>query len=267
MSHLNRRLKTVLTRAITDAGKLLRRSIHRIRRIDVKSDDGLSLVTEVDKRSEAQIIRAIKKSFPDHAILAEESAPQGQSPYKWIIDPIDGTTNYAHTFPAACVSIACEKDGRIELGGVLDPFRREFFFAERGRGAFLNGKPIRTSKVKSLSESLLVTGFPYDRKIHASYYLKIYGAFMTRCHGIRRTGSAALDLCYIASGRFDGFWEMKLSPWDTAAASLIVLEAGGRLSDFKGGPYSVYDPQILATNGRIHREMLAILRPFLRKKT
>jgi len=266
MENLDSRLKKVLIKAITNAGKLLRRSIHRIQRIDIKSDDGLSLVTEVDKQSEADIIRTIKKEFPDHAILAEESEPQGRSPYKWIIDPIDGTTNYAHTFPTACVSIACEKNGRIRFGGVLDPFRNEFFFAEKGKGAFLNGKPVKISKARSLSKSLLVTGFPYDRKIHASYYLKIYGAFMTRCHGIRRTGSAALDLCYIASGRFDGFWEMKLSPWDTAAASLIVREAGGKLSDFRGNPYSIYDPQILATNGFIHREMLATLKPFLRKE-
>lgn len=260
------RLKKTLMKALMSSGGILSRLMHKIKRIDYKDTDELQLVTIADKRSEENIIRIIKKEFPDHAFLAEESTPQGSSPYKWIIDPLDGTTNYAHTFPINCVSIACEKEGEVIMGGVFNPFLKELFFGEKGRGAFLNGKRIGVSGTRSLAESLLVTGFPYDRKMHAEYYLKIYGEFMTRCHGVRRTGSAAMDLCYVACGRFDGFWEMKLHPWDTAAAKLIVEEAGGKVSDFRGNGYSVYCQEILATNSRIHAGMLHVLRPFFARK-
>lgn len=252
------RLKKVLLTALKDAGTLLRDSLGRIKKIDYKSE--ANLVTRVDKAAEKRIIRIIRSRFPDHAILAEESQPMGQSRYKWIIDPLDGTTNFAHSFPVACVSIAVEKDGAVMLGGVWDPFRNELFFAERNRGAFLNGKKIRVSPARRLRESLLSTGFPYDQRNFADVYLRIFRGFMTRCHGIRRTGSAAIDICYVACGRFDGFWELKLNPWDTAAASLICREAGGRLSNFRGDPYSIYEKEALASNGKIHREMLAVLK-------
>jgi len=260
------RLKKTLMEALRESGDILYRMMPKINRFRYKDTAKLQIVTEADIRSEAAIIRRVKKSFPDHSFLAEESAPQGSSPYRWIIDPLDGTTNYAHTFPMNCVSIACENAGEIILGGVFNPFLKELFFAEKSKGAFLNGKRIRVAKTRKLAESLLVTGFPYDRKTHARYYLDIYGEFMIRCHGVRRTGSAAMDLCYVACGRFDGFWEMKLQAWDTAAAKLIVEEAGGKVSDFRGNGYSVYDPEILATNARLHPEMLRILRPFFAKR-
>ncbi len=255
---LNKDLRELLTHALKEVGHLLHGSIHKIKKIDYKSE--ANLVTHIDKAAEKMILRRIKRRFPDHAILAEESKPHGNSRYKWIIDPLDGTTNFAHTFPVACVSIAVEKDGEVILGGVFDPFRNESFFAEKNCGAYLNGKRIRASKVSTLKESLLCTGFPYDRRMYAGPYLKIFGGFMVRCHGIRRTGSAAIDICYVACGRFDGFWELKLNPWDTAAASLICREAGGELSNFRGKPYSIYDQEALASNGLIHQEMLKVLK-------
>jgi myo-inositol-1(or 4)-monophosphatase len=248
----------VLKGCLAEAGDLLVSSLHQLKRIDYKSE--ANLVTNIDKEAERRILRRITRRFPDHAILAEESSPKAGSRYKWIIDPLDGTTNFAHTFPVACVSIAVERDGEVILGGVFDPFRKELFFAEQGRGAALNGRKIAVSKPKTLRESLLCTGFPYDRKLFASTYLAIFGSFMIRCHGIRRTGSAAIDICYVACGRFDGFWELKLNAWDTAAASLICREAGGRLSDFRGDPYSIYEPEALASNGFIHEEMLKVLK-------
>ncbi len=259
----NQELKKPLNQALEQVGSLVRSSIHKIKRIDYKSE--ANLVTHIDKLAEKKIIQIIKKNFPDHAILAEESKPQGKSHYKWIIDPLDGTTNFAHTFPVACVSIGLERDGEMILGGVFDPFRDELFFAEKNRGAYLNGKRIGVSKTPRLKESLLSTGFPYDRRIFASTYLKIFGGFMVRCHGIRRTGSAALDICYVACGRFDGFWELKLNPWDTAAASLICQEAGGKISNFSGDPYSIYQQEALASNGLIHQEMTRVLNRFYKK--
>lgn len=250
-------LKKVLFACLGEAGVLLGKSIHKIKKIDYKSE--ANLVTHYDKMAEKMILARIKKTFPEHAILAEESEPHGISPYKWIIDPLDGTTNFAHTFPVSCVSIAVEKDGEVIVGGVFDPFRDELFFGEKDRGAFLNGKQIRVSKTPRLKESLLSTGFPYDRRVHAETYLRIFGAFMVGTHGIRRTGSAAIDICYVACGRFDGFWELKLNAWDTAAASLICREAGGRVSNFKGSGYSIYQQEALASNGLIHKEMVKIL--------
>lgn len=255
-------LKRVLLASLRAAGKTVKASILRIKKIDYKGD--VNLVTEVDKRAEKIILGIIKKKYPQHAILAEESAPHGQSPYKWIIDPIDGTTNYAHTLPSSCVSIGLEYRGKMLLGGVYDPFRDELFFAQKGRGAFLNGKKIRVSKIKKIKQSLLATGFPYDRKKSADFLLKVYKEFLIGSQDVRRIGSAALDTCYVACGRFDGYWEQILMPWDIAAASLILGEAGGRLSDFTGNAHSIYQTQALATNGLIHREMLAILKKHYR---
>jgi myo-inositol-1(or 4)-monophosphatase len=256
-------MKRTLIQALKRVGGLLARTLHAAKKIDYKSE--ANLVTQVDKRAEKIIIEMIRREHPGHAILAEESAPSGRSRYKWIIDPLDGTTNFAHTFPVACVSIALEKDGAVILGGVFDPFRNELFLAEKNRGATLNGRPISVSRTKRLHESLLCTGFPYDRRNFAETYLRIFAAFMVRCHGVRRTGSAALDICYVGCGRFDGFWELKLNPWDTAASSLVCAEAGGKLTDFEGNPYSIYIPEALASNGRIHREMLAVLKKCYRR--
>ena len=246
--------------ALRRAGKILRSSIAQRRVVKKKSE--LSLVTATDKAAEKYILQIIRKAFPNHAILTEESPPLGSSPCRWIIDPLDGTTNFAHTYPVACVSIAFEENGRVEFGGVFDPFRGELFFAERGGGASLNGRPLRVSKTRSLSESLLCTGFPYDRRQRADKYLSIFKAFMMKVQGIRRTGAAALDLCYVAAGRFDGFWELKLQPWDKAAAMLIIKEAGGCLSNFQGRPLTLEDIQNVASNPRIHRPMLKVLKPF-----
>ena len=256
-----KKIKQTLEKALIEAGAILKRAIERPITIQYKSP--VSLVTEIDKKAERVIIDIIHRKFPHHSILAEESAPQGHSSSKWIIDPLDGTTNFAHHFPAACVSIGFEEDGIIKVGGIWNPFRGEWFWAERGKGASLNGKKIHVSKAKSLKESLLVTGFPYDRRERARYYLNFMEAFMMKTQGIRRLGSAALDLCYVACGRFDGYWEFKLNAWDQAAGALIAQEAGAQLSDFQGKPMSIYGSQTLATNGKIHREMLAIIKKLL----
>lgn len=255
------KIRKTLKKALLEAGSILKKAMNRPKKIEYKSP--VSLVTEVDKRAERRIIEIVRRQFPDHSILAEESVPSGRSPSKWIIDPVDGTTNFAHGLPMACVSIAYEKNGVVQVGGVWNPFTDEWFWGELGKGASLNGKKIRVSKNKTLSTSLLVTGFPYDRMERADYYLRIFKAFMMNTHGIRRLGSAALDLCYIACGRFDGYWEYNLAPWDQAAAVLIAKEAGATLTNFLGDPIDIYKKQTLATNGLIHKEMLKILTPLI----
>lgn len=256
----NEKIKSTLLGALTKAGKIIRSSFGKELKITKKGE--FNLVTEIDKSSEKAIVGLILKHFPDHSILAEESHPVAGSECRWIIDPIDGTTNFAHGFPVFSVSIGFERSGRLEMGGVLDPTRDELFFAERGKGAFLNGKRIRVSKAKTLSDSLVVTGFPYDRKKNPNDYLGMLRAFLTKVQCIRRTGSAAMDLCYVACGRFDGYYEMKLNPWDKAAGMMIVEEAGGKLTDFSGNSMTLLGLQNLATNGLIHQEMLKALAPF-----
>ena len=258
-------MKSTLLEALEAGGKILKASIGERNVVAKKSE--LSLVTASDEASEKAILKLIRRRFPDHSILSEESGEAGRSSAascggRWIIDPLDGTTNFAHTYPVACVSIAYEENGKILLGGVYDPFREELFFAEKGEGAVLNGKPIRISPAKSLSESLLATGFPYDRRERPDDYLRIFKDFLMKVHGIRRTGAAALDLCYVACGRFDGFWEFQLNPWDKAAAMLVIEEAGGRLSNFSGDPLTLEDMQNVATNSLIHGEMLEVLKPY-----
>ncbi|MFQ5542173.1 MAG: inositol monophosphatase family protein, partial [Candidatus Binatia bacterium] len=212
-------------------------------------------------QAEERIVHALQKHFPDHSILAEEETTIAgpQSGYRWIIDPLDGTTNFAHAYPHFSVSIALEREGEIILGLVYDPLREESFKAAKGQGASLNGKPIQTSKVTELERALLATGFPYDRRERAALYLAFFKAFMVRSQGIRRNGSAALDLCYLACGRVDGFWEFKLHPWDIAAGGLIVREAGGNLTDFSGKDFSIWSEETLGSNGLIHAEMLRIV--------
>lgn len=232
--------------------------------VHFKKGSRINLVTWVDRAADKIIRREISQQFPDHDFLTEESVPTKKgSAYKWIIDPLDGTTNYAHHFPQVGVSVGLEKDGQIILGGVLDPFRDELFWAERGKGAYLNTgrrqKRIAVSRTLRLTKSLLLTGFPYDRRERIDLYLSYVKAFMASIQGIRRAGAAALDLCWVACGRVDGYWEWRLKPWDCAAGKIIVEEAGGALSDFSGNPFSVYGIQTLATNGRIHREMLKVM--------
>jgi len=258
---MRERFKATAIEAARIAGTIL--TEHARTGFRVEHKDTVNLVTDADRGAEQAVVEVIKKAYPAHHILAEEQGLQAgrESPYKWVIDPLDGTTNFAHGFPAYCVSIGLEYHGRGILGIVLDPTRQELFVAEAGRGASLNGAPLRVSRTATLDSALLVTGFAYDIRESAQNNLDHFARFALRAQGIRRTGSAALDLCYVAAGRFDGFWEIKLHPWDTAAGALIVVEAGGRVTDFKGGRFSIYGQEIVASNGLVHDEMLAVLTP------
>lgn len=240
------------------AGALLKENVGKVGRIEFKG--AVDIVTEIDRKSEELIMAAIGKTFPGHGILTEESPEVKQdSPYKWIIDPLDGTTNYSHGFPFFCVSIGFEEAGEVIFGAVYDPMLDELYTAEKGIGAALNGKKITVSAINDLGRGLLATGFPYDLRASKDNNLDFFSEFSLKAQAIRRAGSAALDLCYIASGRFDGYWEMKLRPWDVAAGALIAGEAGGRVTDFSGGPFSIYGRECLASNGLIHEDMIRIL--------
>ena len=224
-----------------------------------------NLLTRADTESQEAILELIRRRLPGHDFRAEEDGLKTTgSDFVWVIDPLDGTTNYAHRYPAACVSIALLHQGLPLLAGVHDPFRHERFTAEAGRGARLNGRPIRVSTTPTLSSSLLITGFPYDRAERSRYYVEFFRRFMERCHDVRRSGTAALDMAWIAAGRADGYWEFNLCPWDVAAGLLLVREAGGRVTDFSGRPWKELDSfgrRTLASNGLIHREMLKLLGP------
>ena len=259
------RARETLFKALREAGQLIRKNFHRNKKVQFKNNSRINLVTWVDQAADRLIRKTILRRFPDHDLLTEESVPTDKhSPYKWIIDPLDGTTNYAHGFPQVGVSIGLEVSGRILLGGVYDPFREELFWAEKGKGSFLRHgrrqQRLHVSATPRLTKSLLMTGFPYDRHKNADLYLSYVKAFLVYIQGIRRAGAAALDLCWVACGRVDGYWEWRLKPWDCAAGKIIVEEAGGRLSDFSGKTYAIYGEQTLATNGKIHREMLTVMR-------
>ena len=227
----------------------------------VEHKNPINLVTDADHAAEQCIINHLRAQFPTHGFLAEEQGriDRSPSPYLWIIDPLDGTTNFAHSYPAYCVSIGLEFHGRCILGVVFDPTRDELFTAVQHGGAHLNGQPIQVSNTTVLNDSLLVTGFAYDIRDTPRNNLDHFATFALKVQGLRRTGSAALDLCYVAAGRFDGFWEVRLSPWDMAAGSVIVQEAGGRLSDFRGNTLSIYDQELVASNNHIHHAMLTVL--------
>ena len=224
--------------------------------------EAINLVTEADLQSEKAIIQTIRQAFPDHQILSEEEGAQESPPHaiKWIIDPLDGTVNFAHGFPMYNVSVGIEYNGTCVIGVTYDPTRDELFLGQQGRGATLNGNPIHVSEAPTLEQALLVTGFAYDVHTATDNNLKEFCAFTVRAGGMRRTGTAAIDLCYIACGRLDGFWELQLKPWDTAAGKVIVEEAGGKITNYKGEPYSIYDTTTLATNGLIHDEMRNVMR-------
>ncbi|RJP77434.1 MAG: inositol monophosphatase [Desulfobacteraceae bacterium] len=225
----------------------------------IKKGD-IDLVTQADIASEKEIVAEIQYRFPDHSILAEESGIiEGLSMYQWIIDPLDGTTNFAHQVGLFAVSIAFAIDGEPIIGTVLNPLTGELFSAQKGHGATLNGKKIDVSETSKVADSLLVTGFPYDFKVMIRPLMHRFEACLTAARGVRRLGSAALDLCYVACGRFEGFWEQHLKPWDTAAGLVIAREAGACVTDFSGGSYTVDNPEILATNGNIHNEMIHLL--------
>jgi myo-inositol-1(or 4)-monophosphatase len=246
-------------RVAKDAGRLLRDRVGT--RIDVDHKGSINLVTDVDLASERLIREAISTYYPRHEVLGEEGGlSESGSEYRWVVDPLDGTTNYAHGYPIFCVSIALECKGEIVLGVVYDPMRDELFSAERGGGAALNNRPIHVSKTAELMQGLLSTGFPYDIKTSKLTNLDHWANFAMNAQALRRDGAAALDLCYVACGRFDGFWELNLSPWDTAAGALIVTEAGGRVTNFSGGPFSNYKPEVVASNGLIHDRMLEVLK-------
>ena len=227
----------------------------------VSNKEGINnLVTESDHASEKAILDVIKKEFPDHYILSEEAGEIIQdSKYKWIIDPIDGTVNFAHSIPLCCVSIGVEYNGEIILASVYNPLMNELFFAEKGKGSTLNDKPIKVSKKQNVVNACLVTGFPYTYLDVPNGPLQIFEKLIRKGIPVRRLGSAATDLCWVAAGRFDGFYEHKLQAWDSAGGYLIVEEAGGKVTDFKGNKFSPYQPHILATNGEIHNEMLAVI--------
>jgi myo-inositol-1(or 4)-monophosphatase len=228
----------------------------------ISNKEGVNnLVTEADHASEKAILAVIKSNFPEHQILAEETGEIKQdSVYKWIIDPIDGTVNFAHGIPLNCVSIAIEKDGEIIMGAVYNPHMNEFYFAEKGKGATLNDKPIQVSEETQTIKACLVTGFPYTYINMPNGPLEIFERFIRKGVPVRRLGSAAIDLCWVAAGRVDGFYEHKLEPWDSAAGYLIVEEAGGKVTDFNGDKFSVYQHRVLATNGKIHEEMLGVIK-------
>ena len=249
-------LKSTLLKAATEAGMLIKERINGKFSVEKKSGPN-DLVTEVDKASEALIMSIIQENFPDHFILSEEIGEiKMDSSYKWIIDPIDGTVNFANGIPLCCVSIGVEKDGEMILGAVYNPMMDEFFFAEKGAGAFLNEKPIRVSNQTQVLHSCLVTGFPYTYLDMENGPLDIFARLVRKGIPVRRLGSAAIDLCWVAAGRFDGYYEHKLNAWDSAAGFLLVEEAGGKVTNFKGDPYSPYQPQLVATNGAIHDELL-----------
>ena len=247
-----------------DAGRILLEKMGRHLSVNDKSDK--NIVTEADLASEKFIIEQIQNRFPRHAILAEESGSSANKDnlennfeYRWIIDPLYGTTNFAHSYPCFCVSIGLEKiNAGIQLGAIYDPTRDEMFAVERGQGATLNGRRIRVSEVTDLERALLVTGFPYDVK-KRDQFVELFAKFVLNAQAVRRDGSAAIDLAYIACGRFDGFWEDGLSAWDTAAGTLMVEEAGGRVTHYDGTPFDVHKRQMLATNGAVHDQMLRIL--------
>jgi len=242
-----------------EAGAIVREGYGRIHAPERKGR--IDLVTEYDRRSEECLIRRIGERFPGHRVLAEESGDNDRhAAVRWVIDPLDGTTNFAHNYPFFCVSVGAEVDGELAAGVVFDPVRDELFAAARGAGATLDGRPIRVSGIGRVEDALLVTGFPYSVREHPGTILPAFHAFLVRAQGVRRDGSAALNLCYLACGRFDGFWEGHLSPWDMAAGVLIVREAGGIVSDYAGGEFRLDGRQILASNGALHEEMIGILR-------
>ena len=245
-----------------EAGRVLAERFGRAS-LEVTHKGDIDLVTESDIAAERLIVERIRSYYPRHAILAEESGASEQagaaaSEYKWIVDPLDGTTNYAHGYPCYCVSIALERAGELVIGVIHDPTRDETFAAERGAGATLNGRRIRVSEIDDLNQAMVCTGYPYDVRGRDNF-VRNFKNFILHAQGVRRDGSAALDLAYVACGRFDGFWEEGLRPWDVAAGAVIIEEAGGRVSRYDDAPYDIYTPPIMASNGLVHEAMMRVL--------
>ncbi len=255
-------IRAVARTAAINAGKLLNDRLGEKQSISFKGE--IDLVTEMDLAAEQLVIDTIHSAFPDDEILTEESGMIGAHPdSRWIVDPLDGTTNYAHGYPVFCVSIAYEIKGEVVYGAIYDPTRDEFFSAEKGQGATLNAKSIQVSDTTELDKSLLCTGFPYDIRHDPLNNIDCFAKMALSAQAIRRDGSAALNLCYLAMGRFDGFWEFKLKPWDMAVGALIVREAGGEVSCIRPGQFNIYNPEVLASNGKIHQAMQDVLKKSL----
>lgn len=228
--------------------------------LDVRKKGPVNLVTAADVAAEEAILSILRRSYPQHGFLLEESTVAFEErEFVWVVDPLDGTTNFAHGYPVFCVSVGLCHQGRPVAGVVFDPLRQELFQAAEGQGASLNGRPIRVSSTPGLNDSLLVTGFPYDLRETPGDMMALFTKFLQQTQAVRRDGSAALDICYVAAGRFDGFWEQRLWPWDTAAGSVLVREAGGAVTRFDGSPFSVFDREILVSNGRIHDAMIGVI--------
>ncbi|KAA6183653.1 inositol monophosphatase [Thiohalocapsa marina] len=253
----------IAVRAARAAGRVTMRYFDRIDTVKVVSKSRNDFVTDVDRAAEIAIIQELRGKFPDHAILAEESGSHGGNEFEWIIDPLDGTTNYVHGFPQWSVSIGLRVRGRMELGVVYDPLHEELFTAERGGGAKLNDRRIRVSSRRGLEGALIGTGIPFREQHHLDRYLGMLKALIQDTAGIRRPGSAALDFAYVAAGRLDGFWELGLSPWDFAAGALLVAEAGGTVTDLSGGDRFFDTCNVVAGGLKVHRAMLERLRPFV----
>jgi len=253
------RLVTVAAEAALRAGAIQKERYGQEVRIDYKGE--IDLVTEVDRACEAAILEILRSRVPDHDVVTEESLPARRgSPFVWYVDPLDGTTNFAHGYPCFCASVGVARDGVVLAGAIYDPIKAELFTAERGSGAHLNGRRLRVSRAGELLKSLLMTGFPYDVRDDVPGKLRPFTRLMGEARAIRRDGSAALDLCYVAAGRIDGFWEEKLHSWDMAAGTLMVEEAGGRVTRFDGSALPLVEDEIVATNGHIHEAMLDLLR-------
>ena len=256
-------LLEVAIAAARAGGGVLRDLLHARRTVAYKQS-GIDLVTDADRRAEEAVVNCVRSHYPDDAILSEErGAGAGRSPFRWIIDPLDGTTNYAHRFPFYAVSVAVESGGQVLAGAVYEPTRDETFAARRGMGATLNGRRIHVSDVAELGEALLATGFAYDLKTNPRNNLKQFADLSHLARAVRRPGSAAVDLCYVAAGRLDGYWELRIQAWDMAAGGLIVEEAGGRMSRVDGGPHDPFCGELVATNGAIHAALVGALRTSL----
>lgn len=253
----------IAVRAARNAGNIIARSIDRLDQITVTAKAENDFVSEVDRQAEQEIIQTIRKAYPTHAILGEETGEHEGEEFVWIIDPLDGTTNFLHGFPQFAVSIGIKHKGRLEQAVVYDPLRQELFTASRGAGAQLNDRRIRVSRHQGLDGALLGTGFPFKQQHLLDAYLEIFKALFTMTAGIRRPGSAALDLAYVAAGRLDGFWEIGLNPWDMAAGVLLIQEAGGLVSDFSGGNEFLSTGNVVAANPKVFKAMLQKIRPLL----
>jgi myo-inositol-1(or 4)-monophosphatase len=253
----------IAVRAARSGGRVLLRYLEHVEKLDVRAKSHNDFVSEVDRRAEEAILQVLRATYPDHAILAEESGAHGKSDYEWVVDPLDGTTNYLHGFPQFSVSVALRHRGRLECGVVYDPLREEMFTAARGAGAQLNERRVRVANRQSLDGALIGTGFPFREQRHLDAYLGMFKTMIQATAGVRRPGSAALDFAYVACGRTDGFWEVGLSEWDFAAGALLVSEAGGTVSDLAGGTRHFETGNVVAGNLKVHGAMVQALRPHL----